>query len=207
MRILLMFLLLSAFNTIGGQSTPPPENRTPRTLFKPSFESYLKGEALARAFLENHWQELSGSTRIPDLKLVRIRESLLAKHFRFSQMHRGLPIEDTDITVSIDLNTHRINRVTCAAVTSTSVARKTSMELGDTDAQDIAWQYLRVHGELLAMPQSHLAFLPLESHLKLIRRVTIVTDAPSGDWSLAIDARSEERRVGKECRSRWSPYH
>src|SRR3989475_13270160 len=23
----------------------------------------------------------------------------------------------------------------------------------------------------------------------------------------AIDARSEERRVGKECRSRWSPYH
>ena len=30
-------------------------------------------------------------------------------------------------------------------------------------------------------------------------------------WSLLIpameQARSEERRVGKECRSRWSPYH
>src|SRR5256885_5418663 len=25
------------------------------------------------------------------------------------------------------------------------------------------------------------------------------------DWSLGL--RSEERRVGKECRSRWSPYH
>ena len=24
---------------------------------------------------------------------------------------------------------------------------------------------------------------------------------------MAIVARSEERRVGKECRSRWSPYH
>src|SRR3989475_6783545 len=24
---------------------------------------------------------------------------------------------------------------------------------------------------------------------------------------LQADARSEERRVGKECRSRWSPYH
>ena len=24
---------------------------------------------------------------------------------------------------------------------------------------------------------------------------------------LAIQMRSEERRVGKECRSRWSPYH
>ena len=26
-------------------------------------------------------------------------------------------------------------------------------------------------------------------------------------WSQASHARSEERRVGKECRSRWSPYH
>ena len=24
---------------------------------------------------------------------------------------------------------------------------------------------------------------------------------------IATDTRSEERRVGKECRSRWSPYH
>ena len=28
-------------------------------------------------------------------------------------------------------------------------------------------------------------------------------DAPVGTWV----HRSEERRVGKECRSRWSPYH
>ena len=27
-----------------------------------------------------------------------------------------------------------------------------------------------------------------------------------GEFSKAYD-RSEERRVGKECRSRWSPYH
>ena len=27
-------------------------------------------------------------------------------------------------------------------------------------------------------------------------------------WSvMGVSARSEERRVGKECRSRWSPYH
>src|SRR2546427_10105415 len=28
-----------------------------------------------------------------------------------------------------------------------------------------------------------------------------------GDGSLDHNERSEERRVGKECRSRWSPYH
>ena len=27
------------------------------------------------------------------------------------------------------------------------------------------------------------------------------------DGDLSISSRSEERRVGKECRSRWSPYH
>ena len=39
------------------------------------------------------------------------------------------------------------------------------------------------------------------------------TTARHGVWAgeigmaLAIGGRSEERRVGKECRSRWSPYH
>src|SRR3989449_3198079 len=28
-----------------------------------------------------------------------------------------------------------------------------------------------------------------------------------GDLRVDLDDRSEERRVGKECRSRWSPYH
>src|SRR5260221_7796087 len=36
-------------------------------------------------------------------------------------------------------------------------------------------------------------------------------DFPSGTYAVKIDItttdRSEERRVGKECRSRWSPYH
>src|SRR5258705_4615334 len=31
--------------------------------------------------------------------------------------------------------------------------------------------------------------------------------APSGGNNLTQFQRSEERRVGKECRSRWSPYH
>ena len=29
----------------------------------------------------------------------------------------------------------------------------------------------------------------------------------SEDWKNGLLVRSEERRVGKECRSRWSPYH
>ena len=32
-------------------------------------------------------------------------------------------------------------------------------------------------------------------------------DTGAGAWDADAIARSEERRVGKECRSRWSPYH
>ena len=42
------------------------------------------------------------------------------------------------------------------------------------------------------------------------RRKLAQTKAPEVMISLldtALRARSEERRVGKECRSRWSPYH
>src|SRR2546422_9579299 len=45
-------------------------------------------------------------------------------------------------------------------------------------------------------------------------RVTIasigpITAATAAEYGLPTDVmpRSEERRVGKECRSRWSPYH
>src|SRR3712207_9136863 len=38
-------------------------------------------------------------------------------------------------------------------------------------------------------------------------RCKYLFDNRYGTGQSAITARSEERRVGKECRSRWSPYH
>ena len=43
-------------------------------------------------------------------------------------------------------------------------------------------------------------------------KVAVVTGAARGigkaiALEFAKEGRSEERRVGKECRSRWSPYH
>src|SRR2546422_2398383 len=37
--------------------------------------------------------------------------------------------------------------------------------------------------------------------------VTVHTSVPSKATVTPVVKRSEERRVGKECRSRWSPYH
>ena len=41
---------------------------------------------------------------------------------------------------------------------------------------------------------------------EVIKEITSIVDGPiSGE--VKATTRSEERRVGKECRSRWSPYH
>ena len=42
-------------------------------------------------------------------------------------------------------------------------------------------------------------------HLNIKGRYTVMSDSGLGE--LVTAERSEERRVGKECRSRWSPYH
>src|SRR2546425_10535557 len=44
---------------------------------------------------------------------------------------------------------------------------------------------------------------------KIERAAEIYARGPntSSLWAMGLTQRSEERRVGKECRSRWSPYH
>src|SRR3712207_9336414 len=42
---------------------------------------------------------------------------------------------------------------------------------------------------------------------KLSKQTKFLTNASLGVYATNLFCRSEERRVGKECRSRWSPYH
>ena len=48
-----------------------------------------------------------------------------------------------------------------------------------------------------------------ESELIAVRRDKLAKIRELGidPYGARFDVRSEERRVGKECRSRWSPYH
>src|SRR3989442_8683162 len=45
-----------------------------------------------------------------------------------------------------------------------------------------------------------------EAEIRAVRRALRVPELPES-WKVYFRERSEERRVGKECRSRWSPYH
>ena len=48
---------------------------------------------------------------------------------------------------------------------------------------------------------------PIAFGLKALILIYVVDEALGGTDAVEADLRSEERRVGKECRSRWSPYH
>ena len=54
-----------------------------------------------------------------------------------------------------------------------------------------------------------LGFMNKEAYDKTVEtgKVTFFSRTKNRLWTKGEESRSEERRVGKECRSRWSPYH
>ena len=58
----------------------------------------------------------------------------------------------------------------------------------------VAWSQTTVRGQLV----------DAETGEPLVGAAVMVEGTTQGS---VTDIRSEERRVGKECRSRWSPYH
>ena len=46
-----------------------------------------------------------------------------------------------------------------------------------------------------------------EAYKEAGAEIVASNEAGYADSEIVVTTRSEERRVGKECRSRWSPYH
>src|SRR5688572_33182598 len=74
-------------------------------------------------------------------------------------------------------------------------------EFGEALAIELDARVLQAEHEL-AVGESVLARGGVDAHDPQAAIVALLPLAPD----VRIDARSEERRVGKECRSRWSPY-
>src|SRR3712207_7329635 len=83
-------------------------------------------------------------------------------------------------------------------------------DIGVTGVQTCAlpiWQLAGAFAKKFRLPEgaieAQLQLMELES--KIAQPESAASD--SADPDLDNGSRSEERRVGKECRSRWSPYH
>ena len=90
-----------------------------------------------------------------------------------------------------------------------------TMVTNGTVSLQIAAKALQLSGEVITTPFSYVATV---SSLVWEQLTPVFADISIDDFNVDPDkiaaaitdrtsARSEERRVGKECRSRWSPYH
>src|SRR3712207_8684417 len=75
-------------------------------------------------------------------------------------------------------------------------------DIGVTGVQTCALPILR-NRRLRALPGLRRRGAPVRTAVRAGLGVLAAVELVLGAWTL----RSEERRVGKECRSRWSPYH
>src|SRR3712207_8077043 len=83
-------------------------------------------------------------------------------------------------------------------------------DIGVTGVQTCALPIFEVKFSALdGVSASQNEALQLQNQLKAIGVKVDIVNVPAADFSttLSSKSRSEERRVGKECRSRWSPYH
>ena len=89
--------------------------------------------------------------------------------------------------------------------TGNLMAGKRGVIMGVANKNSIAWGI----AQQLAAQGAEICFTYQGESLE--RRVRPLVESIDMDFMVQADvtddARSEERRVGKECRSRWSPYH
>ena len=128
--------------------------------------------------------------------------TVLAEKIAGAAAEEGRPLKEVaDIVRKVNAN----GRSMGMALTSCTVPAKGSptFELGE-DEMEIG---IGIHGE---PGRSRMKLAPANEIVELLAN-PILDDLPfqRGDSVLAFvnGRRSEERRVGKECRSRWSPYH
>ena len=72
----------------------------------------------------------------------------------------------------------------------------------NAEEAEVEWFYEDQQGLLELTPKKDVLFIIGDWNAKIGSQET---PGVTGKFGLGI--RSEERRVGKECRSRWSPYH
>src|SRR3712207_8298323 len=81
-------------------------------------------------------------------------------------------------------------------------------DIGVTGVQTCALPILEVSPESVSLTVTGLPSTPPASLISLAARSTPANSGgPRKAREPVCGSRSEERRVGKECRSRWSPYH
>src|SRR3989475_7475359 len=106
-----------------------------------------------------------------------------------------VPARDTDCGLSAAWSVMVTVAVRALAAVGVKVRLKTELAIG-ASAATLMQVFAEASAKSPALAPPSTAVAMLRGAVPLLVRVTVCTGL-----------RSEERRVGKECRSRWSPYH
>ena len=199
--LLVMVMVLAAGPLVGDAAEIVFQDRyhtdhrtTPKLVFFPEVEARGSGDAqsVARAYLEAFDELYELPSNPSDLRLWRVRESLLGTHLRFRQDLHGIPVEGAEIIVSVDhdLRVSKVYNNTYPVIEEPTMPDTT---IGGDAAIDISWYNLRVHGEILDMtPSAEMVWAPEGLGFRLIYRTQVNVTEPFGRWQHRIDALTGE---------------
>src|SRR5262245_31804577 len=91
-----------AFGSTAALARTIEHNDFRHTVQFESFDNLLVNKA--SDVLRTNANRYGLQANLNNLALVQVQESLLGKHYRYQQMHQGLPIDQAEVIVSLDNN-------------------------------------------------------------------------------------------------------
>lgn len=124
-----------------------------------------------------------------NLKYKSTKYSLLGRHLIYQVVIDTIPVINSELLVSINEG-GQIYKLYHSIQDYEHVSR--IAEINQSEAIDIAWLKLRIHGKLLSIPSAQLHYITQGDSLILCYKVNIDTEAPHGYWGLIINAGNGE---------------
>ncbi|MBP6219373.1 MAG: PepSY domain-containing protein [Oligoflexales bacterium] len=189
-----------------------PDGR-PKLILQPEFSSENNGKELVSEYILsqiNVWvgesdlvNEGRARSYVKSLKFESVTKSLLGTHYHYQQTYKGNAMEGSELIVSL-LGDEKVYMVYTTLRKPGDIemrrhpnrGRRTS-HLFDTilteeQALDIAWEKIKVHGQLFSKPTSELIYDENRNDDAPLYKVLINTAAPEGSWAVYLDAQSGE---------------
>ena len=155
--------------------------------------SQLGAKETATQFLAQNGSLYGLSEGLANLKITQIKNSLLGTHYYFQQYLNGFKVQNAEIIVSVSSRTGRVFQVyNTTYPVEESTKRAPELPITWEDAYDIAWQDLRVHGELIERPSSEIVYKVTDGEFQLVYLVNTSVEAPFGYWQHEINPETGE---------------
>ena len=129
-----------------------------------------------------------------NLVRTRVQESLTGTHYTYQQMLRGLPVERSEIIVSIGKNGQLLKifnetRHISAEVEARAINQlHNKQQMNAEQLLDTAWANMKVQHPLVSLPTSQLVWLTTKDGVQLARKVSIEAQMPTGGFVQYLDA-------------------